>query len=674
MTITHFLYQAIRYAETTSSRYVAVIDGNESWYEEVLAAVQDVIHYRCVQLGGLSVEGLEYYDFNKGDLLLGQEIKFLYIDASEHFNANSINAAIGTVVGGGIVLFSRPRNSHNIADSWFSDALSEFDVLQSCLLPILPKINKSVGDISFRLLDDQKKVVEELVAIKHRRAHRPLVVTADRGRGKTTALGLAAIELLTTQSCSIVITSPRWESVKALFSTVSDGLPDCIYHNKFTIHYGNSSLRYIALDSLLNDNVSSDILFVDEASSIPLSILFYFCEHFSRLAFCSTVHGYEGCGRGFSLKFLTWLKLNRPQFKHINMEMPIRWAENDPLELWVNRTFLLSSDREKFDIDITNKMYQTSFVSFSSEQLVRDKKLLTTVFHLLIDAHYQTSPNDLMQLLSDKNIVIFGLMYKSHILGCVTIVKEPKISTELIPDISRGIRRPKGALTAVTFINQIGLADGASVDWFRVMRIAVLPEFQNRGIGSHMLTHLPDALGSNAISTSFGASNDLIHFWKNNDYLPVKMGTSRDNASGCYSLLMVNTKATRYDWVLTAIERFKYTLPRMMIRELCSIDIELSNILLDFDSSPSLPQLPLPLIINYAYGGANYEAVVIWLEYLYLFLNAEQKKQLGDVFILKVLKNLNWTECAKCLHLSGKRMVEKKLRNNLVAAIASFTL
>lgn len=668
MDIVDFFQKAISFAHSNHFRYPLVIRGGDAWKDSVLIAALSAIEGRAVQLGGAPIDGYEHYTAAKGNLLLGQECRLLYIDLSEDYNANSINAALGAVIGGGIVLFSCPQNiPGNFANQWLIQALSGIN----CIDETSPLPTKYIDQVMPEVLvedifGDQKRVIEEIVAVKRRRANRPLVLTADRGRGKTTALGLAAAQLMSESACALVVTAPRWESVKGLFSTVISSLGINNESHSFSIQYNDSQLRFVApdaLESCLND---TDILFVDEASSLPLPILFSLCGSFSRVVFATTVHGYEGCGRGFSLKFINWLTVHYPQYRQLTMTQPIRWAQNDPVEAWANNTFLLSPpDSDYFHCSAVDVISNSELLLFTPEQLIKDKQLLSEIFYILVDAHYQTSPNDLMHLLSDPLVSILALIYENRVLGCVTVVAEPSLPNELIHDVSLGKRRPKGYLTPISFLNQIGVQAGASVTWYRIMRIALLPELQNRGLGSYLLASLSSVLGSQYISTSFGATAELTRFWMQNNFVPVKIGSHKDQASGCYSLLMVFRSCLVNEWANLAYNYFQFCFPRLLNRELKQLDLMTSSQLLLV--GPCDTQIPLPyeLIKNYALGGSNYESVSVWLEEFYFSLPSAQRNILGDVFILKVLKNCSWSECAALLNLSGKKAVELLLRKNL---------
>ncbi|MFP3345534.1 tRNA(Met) cytidine acetyltransferase, partial [Halomonas sp. SIMBA_159] len=80
---------------------------------------------------------------------------------------------------------------------------------------------------------------------------------------------------------------------------------------------------------------------VDEAAAIPAPMLQKMLSSYSRVVFASTIHGYEGTGRGFAIKFTSVLDAMTPQWRACSMTSPIRWAAGDPLERWLFETLLL---------------------------------------------------------------------------------------------------------------------------------------------------------------------------------------------------------------------------------------------------------------------------------------------------------------------------------------------
>jgi tRNA(Met) cytidine acetyltransferase len=87
---------------------------------------------------------------------------------------------------------------------------------------------------------------------------------------------------------------------------------------------------------------NADVVIVDEAAAIPVGMLTEFLAAPS-VAFCTTVHGYEGTGRGFAVRFRDRLVESHHHVDFIELEEPIRYARGDPVESWLFRLLLLDA-------------------------------------------------------------------------------------------------------------------------------------------------------------------------------------------------------------------------------------------------------------------------------------------------------------------------------------------
>jgi tRNA(Met) cytidine acetyltransferase len=159
---------------------------------------------------------------------------------------------------------------------------------------------------------------------------------------------------------------------------------------------------------------------VDEAASLPIHVLIKLANKFPRIVFSSTAHGYEGSGRGFEMRFIEQLSQLKPDFKRIYLLQPIRWYKNDTLEqFWFNTLF--HNVQKKID-NVESEDHPFSCRHVSKVQLLSDKKLLASLFRLLINAHYQTSQDDLQRLLDAPEIECFILTRGNTLLGVAQIV------------------------------------------------------------------------------------------------------------------------------------------------------------------------------------------------------------------------------------------------------------
>ena len=218
--------------------------------------------------------------------------------------------------------------------------------------------------------------VDAIARVAKGRAKRPLVIRSDRGRGKTSSLGIAAAGLMREGVCRrIAICAATIHSVDAAFRQVQELLPS---GEAFDSGFRFKDCEFIFVSPFeLNLDGDWDLIFVDEAASISVSLLQEFLNH-PRVVFATTVHGYEGSGRGFDIRFKDILNRERPQWRRIELREPLRWAADDPLEKCLDEAFLLSAEpspadgTSDFRIRVLNK-----------EDLAQDA-ILAQVFGLLV--------------------------------------------------------------------------------------------------------------------------------------------------------------------------------------------------------------------------------------------------------------------------------------------------
>lgn len=645
-------------AQLRNHRFAVTLKGEFDWQKITCETLLSLLPNESVQLGGVPLSGVSrYVAYNKGQQLLGQECRILIIDCRQEFDANSLTSALGILRGGGIALFLADESvPDNFATAWFVRALQQLIVIQQEQeLPCLPtgEVN-STQQTTFSQQDEAVTRIEKVLS-GHRR--RPLVLTADRGRGKTSALGIAAAALLSNRKIHIIVTSPSINNVTPLFEHAQRLLP-LSERSKFALLGKNSCIEFVAPDELLQRKPHCDLLFVDEAAAIPLPMLFAMVEHYHRAVFSSTIHGYEGCGRGFTLKFQSWLREHRPGTSFFRMDMPIRWATQDPLEQWQYATFLLDAELEDLD---RLEVKPSDLRQIDQQTLFESPLLLRQCFALLVNAHYQTTPNDLMLLLSDPAMKLFGLFSGGICVACVIGVEEGGLSDELIGQIQKGMRRPKGHLVATTLAGHLGLDVAASQVSLRIMRIAVHPQWQSHGIGSALLSELERQTHYSFYSTSFGVTDPLLKFWLANGYHPVKFGSQRDQSSGCYSLVMLKGPS---GWLVDASQLFLSGLSYQLKDSLVDIDVALVTRLLTLYCVSSYPQdtLKTQLVNAYVVGGSNYENVAPYIEQILL---NEDRSISCPITIRKVIQQWSWTRCAAEFGFTGRKQVEQALRQEL---------
>lgn len=403
------------------------------------------------------------------------------------------------------------------------------------------------------LTKDQLKALEKINSVITGHAKRPLIITADRGRGKSYLLGYAAAACQQKQARKVLLTSSLKSSVAIAMKTAgihAQALLDVSLSSGSSLAFKNGgSVNFVAVDDLVENSHDCDVLFVDEAASIPTFILEKLLHRYNRVVFSSTVHGYEGHGRGFSISFRKLLPLHIKQWSEVGLSEPVRWALSDPLEAVTNASLLLDYDYYGGD-ELLAEDTGSSVLLYdwlSKEALVAEDDLLQEVFGLLVSAHYQTSPGDLLILLDAPNTLLL-IAYKrlknaskKRVVGVCLVCAEGGFTATLDNDISSGRRRVRGHLAPQSLAFHAGFQGAAMLGCLRVMRIATTASHLRQGIASELLRHAQELCrtqGLDYVVTSFSATPEVCEFWSRNHFRLLRVGLSKDSSSGSYTILM----------------------------------------------------------------------------------------------------------------------------------------
>ncbi|MFB6271213.1 MAG: tRNA(Met) cytidine acetyltransferase TmcA, partial [Halobacterium sp.] len=283
-----------------------------------------------------------------------------------------------------------------------------------------------------------------------------------------------------------------------------------------------------------------DAVFADEAAAIPVRLLEALLDC-DRLAFTTTVHGYEGAGRGFDVRFRDRLADSDHDVTDVTLADPIRYAAGDPVEVWAFRALLLAArpavDPLVADAGVDDATYET----VTADDLVADEHLLREVFGLLVYAHYRTEPNDLARLLDAPNLTVRALTYDGHVVSVALLACEGGLDADLRAAMYEG-ERVKGNMIPDVLTSQLRDEAAAVPVGYRVMRIATHHAARSRGLGSRLLDEVRDEYDGDAdwVGVGYGATPELLSFWAENGYSTVHVSTTRNDTSGEYSAVMLD--------------------------------------------------------------------------------------------------------------------------------------
>lgn len=583
----------------------------------------------------IKTKDIQFISYNESEKILGQTIDLLVLQDFESLTPNLIALSIETVRGGGLIVLlldnvesiesmTKIKSNFLLDDDFvprynkrlFRSLInSSFILFLNSACEILPfsKFNLQIENfedekkiksenvtsndsenilINMTRTSDQSNVVNKLFSVLKDRTNRSIFsIQAGRGRGKSVALGLTITRAIQLKFSSIYISAPALENVKVLFDFLIKGLNAIGYikYKDFKIVYSfKSRKRLIQRIEILKDMKQTieyfspfdelkyhpDMLIVDEAAAIPLPIL-------KKLLFpnliimATTISGYEGTGRAFSIKMSEYLKQktdsdNPFSYNELNMINSIRYGNSDPVEKWLNNILLLNAEPQKITKcpipSSCDLFYVDRDLLFSGHS--HSEMILKDVFSLFIASHYKNSPNDIQILADSPSHEIFTLLTNVNeneqcvprVLCAIHVSFEGKCKNgsskkgNLIPWIISESHFDNDIL------NYLGI---------RIVRIAVHPDYMSMGYGSRALDLLFKFFDTNQlpaiskikfsneesilfyelknvyvpklswIGTSFGLNERLMNFWKKHNLIPICVKQTVSFITGEYSSILL---------------------------------------------------------------------------------------------------------------------------------------
>lgn len=484
--------------------------------------------------------------FSNAKTILGQEYPFaIYTMQAENgvnFNLDAFAILAGTIQENSTLFLLCPQwdnleneldfdalrwnENHAIACPnfyrYFKQLVAKFGLEVRTDLPKLPTASGQIPSKIYQLTQEQQNILQNL-PLDPADIH---LITAPRGRGKSTLAGLLATAL--SEQNKVLITARSYSALPSFWRSAEQKIP------------------FFAPDNLIEQVKSKNIspnqwLFIDEAASLPLPILHTLCAYFEKVVLTTTIQNYEGTGRGFELKFP--VMLNKP-FKHWTLSQPLRWSENDPLEAFVTELLLLSEEKSPlFSKEGKGEIWQKQLsknISYSNKHL--QEKI--AFYHLLANAHYKTTPTDLRRLFDGENQLLFSQRENGQLIGGIWAMQEGGLDEKLTQAIWLGERRPQGNLVAQYLCFQGNLPQACQLHSIRISRIAVLPEKQNQGVGKRLISQFilqnsREKRPLDFISVSFGLTAPLYAFWQSCGFRLVQITPNKEASSGYQSAMML---------------------------------------------------------------------------------------------------------------------------------------
>ena len=630
---------------------------------------------------------------------LGRDFDTVVVDLHDGLDPDALGAVVGTVRAGGLLILVMPE-ADSLAEGPLRErlAVEPFgveEVGRRFADRFVASLEHAAGVVTLgaaaewvlgdeeserapapiagadgSLSQDQRASVEALIAAP---AGSPVVLVSDRGRGKSSALGLAAAALLAREpGLTVVVTGPGEASAGPVFARAAErGAP-------------MERLTFESPSVLLDAPRPADLLLVDEAAALPVPVLERLLRGHPRVAFATTVHGYEGTGRGFAVRFRALLDRRRRGWRELRLREPIRWAPGDPVEAWAFDALMLAAEPAREEAVAAVAPEDCEVVRYDRAALAASEVELGELFGLLVLAHYRTSPWDLRRLLDAPNLTTFALRSGGHVVAAAVVAQEGGMSTETAEAVLTGRLRPRGHMLPEVLAAQLGHAAGATLLSARIVRIAVHPAARGRGLGT-LLTNAvaadARARGASLLGSGFGVTAPLLRFWSRSGLGPVRLGLLRGASSGVRSAIVLGgLDDAGEELVASAQARFDEQLPAQLADPLRDLDDEVALHLLcrSGAAAPSLSAADWADLHAAAFGSRVSDAVVGPVAELVRTalsdtaaraLLTEQQRRL---LLWRVMQRRRWGEVATLLGVPSRQSAMRSLRAALAVLVLHF--
>ena len=576
-------------ARATDERRILVLAGDRRSGREALATVIDAVGTDPADIPLVSDEGglgLDRVPHDQAGRLLGTTNRMVVFDAHSGLSPNALGRVVGTVDGGGLLILlcpaldGWPERPDPVDDQLAVPPYTVADVSGHFRRRFIRTLRAHRG-IAILNVDDDTVIdagrtdppprlppppielpdgptfpvqayescrtqdqVDGLLAFERLEDPRTaLVLEADRGRGKSSVAGLAAA-CFAHAGEAVTVTAPAYRGAREAFQRAIELLTrlEALVEDLETDPREIDTVaggRITFEPPTEVDPSEPDVLIVDEAAAIGVPLLASYLDA-SRVAFTTTIHGYEGTGRGFAIRFRDRLATSDHAVSEHSLDTPIRYAAGDPVEVWSFRALLLDAAPAVDQVVETADPQTVDYRALSGSDLVADEPLLREVFGLLVLAHYRTEPDDLARLLDAPNIRVRAFLYGDHVAAVALLAREGDLPASLRATMYAG-GRVRGNMLPDVLTSQLRDEAAGNPVGRRVMRIATHPTVRRSGLGTALLRSIHDEFRDEVdwFGVGFGATPGLISFWDQNGYHTVHLSTTRNDVSGEHSALML---------------------------------------------------------------------------------------------------------------------------------------
>ncbi len=656
--------QLVESLRLSNQRLIVNLQGTREWCEFMLPS-QAVFSQQVILS---NQQGLQQgIPFSKAETLLGQEADCVVYDGFSGINIDVLCMASGLVKAGGILILLTTEQPHQVVDS-YGQWQGRFSEKYYFLNYLLDQIKQEMlvmrehssatyplpVDLSFsaqpqfknNMTVQQTELLQEMNSWIVNKKQSVFVLTADRGRGKSTLLGKFAQNLNT--DLEIIITAASREQVNILLRQIDDD---------------SMNIRFIAPDEIIRQNKTIHCLLIDEAAMLPNSMLQQCLNLSEKTLISTTTGGYEGTGQGFLIKFLA--VINSSDYIHRKLTEAIRWGQQDAMESWLNRVLRLKPEPQKQSL-ILKKI---SIEQLSKEQLNKDSSTLRAIYALLVSAHYRTRPSDFRQLMEDENQYVLIARSGEDIAGVMLLNREGGLEEKMCHEIFMGTRRPQGHLFAQMLTAQAGIRGFTCLKGLRIQRLAVAENCRMQGIGRLLVKfaeQLVTDLNFEYLSSSFALDTAVSPFWNRMGFDLVHISAGKGKSTGRQTVAVLKSENSHVNEIIFSLKnKIKNYLPVWLLSYCQSLSWSDVYALLEMQNTKnkfsSLDEDELMAFCE-GYRGFDFTQAVLQKLLISQLVNSGLSNPLKQLAIEKVLLNVDWEALSG---VSGKKDALQQLRQGI---------
>jgi tRNA(Met) cytidine acetyltransferase len=658
---------------SSGQRLVLVCRGDIDWLYRIPLQIPE-FHADVVFSDNPKLTGA--IPFAQAETRLGLEAGCVVYDRAGGFNADVLCMAAGLVRAGGLLLVLTPQQRINDPygcwqdgtpqqvffierlESLFAASQAVIEWKQHGELPLIPplpvaRITPMVDGASAQ----QSGVLLQLDAWM-RSNTRCFVLMANRGRGKSSVLGLFAARQVDKLSLVVTAASRRQAMVLLKMAATARAEP-C----------------FLAPDEIVRGHRRLALLLIDEAAMLPHNLLWQLMQCADKVILATTTGGYEGTGQGFMLKFLA--RLREVGYIESRLDEPLRWGGGDVVEELLDETLLLQPQTaaDKFDDapDIAIRRIER-------HTLASDETLLRSVYGLLVRAHYRTRPSDLRQLMEDDNLQLLVAFAADAVVGVLLMNHEGGFDPALCEQVFLGRRRPRGHLFAQMITAQAGIREFATLAGGRIQRVSVHEARRRHGVG-RALVEAAEALareqGLVYLGSSFALDAETAPFWRKLDFRLLHIGSGSGKSTGRQAVAVMrpfNAPAER--WGASLEQRFQANLPLWLLSYCNDLDWpEVLSLIEWLDYGGRLDALELDEVQAFCEGFRGLDLSLAALQRLLLLTLAHQpvpdQRRLA-LLVQRILLNHDWDRLRDA-GLPGKKALLGELRAGIADCYHFYT-